>query len=113
MDKPPVSIADLFLREAKKYNVLPLDGSFSTRALQPRPNLTSGRTELVYTQPMIGLPLGDAPSLLNTSYTITADLIVPEGGAERMIVTCGGRFAGYPPVAGIDASGDRRCGRDT
>ena len=44
---------------------------------------------------MIGLPLGDSPSLLNTSYTVTADLTVPEGGAEGMIVTCGGRFAGY------------------
>jgi len=88
-------MAKLFLEEAKKFQVLPLDGSFSTRALQPRPNITSGRSEFVYTMPMKGLPLGDAPSLLNTSYTVTAELTVPEGGAEGMIVTCGGRFAGY------------------
>ena len=44
---------------------------------------------------MVGLPQGDSPLLLNTSYTITADIEVPEGGAEGMILTSGGRFAGY------------------
>ena len=44
---------------------------------------------------MTGLPQGDAPYLLDTSYTITADITVPQGGAEGMIVTSGGRFAGY------------------
>jgi hypothetical protein len=38
---------------------------------------------------------GDAPYLLNTSYTLTADITVPEGGAESMIATSGGRFAGW------------------
>ena len=42
-----------------------------------------------------GIPHGDAPSLLNTSYTITAEVEVPEGGGEGMIVTNGGRFGGY------------------
>jgi len=54
-----------------------------------------GRTELAYTRPMTGVPQGDAPYLLNTSYTITADITVPKGGAEGMIVTSGGRFAGW------------------
>ena len=44
---------------------------------------------------MVGLPQGDSPSILNSSYTITADITVPEGGAEGMILTSGGRFAGY------------------
>jgi arylsulfatase len=44
---------------------------------------------------MTGLPQGDAPYVLDTSYTITADITVPEGGAEGMIVTSGGRFAGF------------------
>ena len=42
-----------------------------------------------------GLPQGDSPFLLNTSYTITADIEVPQGGAEGMMLTSGGRFAGY------------------
>jgi arylsulfatase len=41
------------------------------------------------------LPQGDSPLLLNTSYTITAEIDVPQGGAEGMMLTSGGRFAGY------------------
>lgn len=55
----------------------------------------AGRNEFEYTRPMVGLPQGDSPALLNASYTITADITVPEGGAEGMILTSGGRFAGY------------------
>jgi len=44
---------------------------------------------------MVGLPQGDSPMLLDSSYTITADITVPEGGAEGMILTSGGRFGGY------------------
>jgi arylsulfatase len=85
----------MFLDEAKKYQVLPLDASVGARVAAARPSLTAGRSEYVYTSPMTGLPQGDAPYLLNTSYTITADITVPEGGAEGMIVTSGGRFAGF------------------
>ena len=85
----------MFLAEAKKYQVLPLDASVAARIVAQRPNITAGRTEFVYTRPMVGLPQGDSPFLLNSSYTITADIAVPEGGAEGMILTSGGRFAGY------------------
>jgi arylsulfatase len=85
----------MFLAEAKKYQVLPLNASVASRVAAPRPSLTAGLSELVYTRPMTGVPQGDAPYLLNTSYTITADIIVPEDGAEGMIVTSGGRFAGW------------------
>jgi arylsulfatase len=84
-----------FLAEAKKYQVLPLDASVAARIVAPRPNITAGRTEFVYTRPMVGLPQGDSPFLLNSSYTITADIEVPQGGAEGMILTSGGRFGGY------------------
>ena len=85
----------VFIAEAKKYQVFPLDASVAARIIAPRPNITAGRTEFVYTRPMTGLPQGDSPLLLNTSYTITADIEVPQGGAEGMILTSGGRFAGY------------------
>jgi arylsulfatase len=84
-----------FLDEAKKYKVLPLDASVAARIVAPRPNLTAGRSEYVYTHTMIGLPQGDSPLLLNTSYVVTADVTVPAGGAEGMILTSGGRFGGY------------------
>ncbi len=85
----------LFIEEAKKYQVFPMDASVAARVIAPRPNITAGRSEFVYTHPMIGLPQGDSPLLLDTSYTITAEIEVPEGGAEGMILTSGGRFAGY------------------
>ena len=85
----------MFVEEAKKYQVFPLDASVAARIVAPRPNITAGRTEFVYTRPMVGLPQGDSPFLLNSSYTITADIDVPQGGAEGMMLTSGGRFAGY------------------
>jgi len=85
----------MFIEEAKKFEVFPMDASVAAKLVQPRPNITAGRTEFVYTQAMTGLPQGDSPALLNASYTITADIEVPEGGAEGMILTSGGRFAGY------------------
>ena len=94
----PDKVAELkqvFYEEAKKYNVLPLDASVAARIVAPRPNITAGRSEFVYTTPMVGLPQGDSPLLLNTSYTVTAEIEVPESGAEGMILTSGGRFAGY------------------
>ncbi len=84
-----------FLAEAKKHQVLPLDASVAGRIVAPRPNITAGRNEFVYTRPMTGLPQGDSPSILNASYTFTADIEVPQGGGDGMIVTSGGRFAGY------------------
>jgi len=85
----------LFIEEAKKYQVFPMDASVAGRLVAPRPNITAGRTEFVYTRPMTGLPQGDSPGILNSSYTITAEIEVPEGGGEGMILTSGGRFAGY------------------
>jgi arylsulfatase len=84
-----------FIAEAEKYQVFPMDASVAARIVAPRPNITAGRTEFVYTRPMTGLPQGDSPNILNASYSFTADIEVPAGGAEGMIVTSGGRFAGY------------------
>jgi arylsulfatase len=86
---------ELFATEARKYQVLPLDATVATRLVQPRPNITAGRSEFTYTKPLTGIPQGDSPLLLNCSYTITADIVVPQGGTEGVLLTSGGRFAGY------------------
>jgi arylsulfatase len=86
---------NLFYLEAAKYNVLPLDNSSLSRWNSPRPDLTGGRTEFTYSGPLAGTPNSGAPSILNKSFSITADVTIPEGGAEGMIVTDGGRFGGY------------------
>ena len=85
----------LFMQEAKKYQVFPIDDSVVARLITPRPSLTAGRSEFAWTQPLTGTPNGDAPSVLNTSYAFKADIDVPQGGAEGMLITQGGRFAGY------------------
>ncbi len=86
---------DLFYTEAKKNNVLPLDNSSLTRWNAPRPSLTAGRKTFSYSGELSGVPASGAPSILNRAYTITAEVQIPKGGAEGMIVTQGGRFGGY------------------
>ncbi len=89
-------MTDLMFGEFAKYQVLPLDASVATRLVVPRPSLVAGRKVFTYSgEPIAGIPDGTAPNVLNTSYTITADIDVSQGGAEGMIVTEGGRFGGY------------------
>jgi arylsulfatase A-like enzyme len=88
-------LQELFLVEATKYNVFPLDNSVLPRLLAARPSATAGRTVFTYSGEMSGLPDSDAPSILNKSYTTTAEVEIPQGGAEGMIATLGGRFGGY------------------
>jgi arylsulfatase A-like enzyme len=85
----------LFMTEAAKYQVLPLDNTGFSRLLTPRPSAVAGRTVFTYTGPNENIPVGNAPSILDRDYTITADVTIPQGGAEGMIVTLGGRFGGY------------------
>ena len=94
----PAKLAELqklFLVEAAKYNVFPMDNSGFSRLLTPRPSAVAGRTVFTYTGVNSGIPVGNAPSILDRDYTITADVTIPDGGAEGMIATLGGRFGGY------------------
>ncbi len=85
----------MFLTEAKKYQVFPIDNSILPRLLTPRPSSTAGRTEFTYSGEMSGLPDGSVPNTLAKSYSITAEVEVPAGGGDGMLNTLGGRFGGY------------------
>jgi arylsulfatase len=85
----------LFLVEAARHQVLPLDNSALLRAITPRPGPAAGRQEFVYRGPFTGLPASVAPSLLNRAYRIAAEIEVPDGGANGVLATHGGRFAGW------------------
>jgi arylsulfatase A-like enzyme len=88
-------LQDLFFAEAGKYNVLPIDNSKVERFdVNLRPSLTRGRTEFTYFPGMVRIPEGSAPDFKNKSYRITADVDIPAGGAEGMLLTQGGRFNG-------------------
>jgi len=102
------ALEDLFYSEAKKHDVLPLDNSTLARWNSPRPNLTAGRTVFTYTGGLAGVPNSGAPNIMNKSYTITAEVEIPQGGAEGMIVTDGGRFGGYGLFLNKGVGGIRR-----
>jgi arylsulfatase A-like enzyme len=98
-DKEPAKLKELqaaFDAEAKKYNVYPLDSSFAAR-VDPsiRPSLTRGRSQFTYYPGMIRIPEGSAPDFKNKSWTVAAEITVPESGAEGVIATMGGRFGGW------------------
>ncbi len=86
----------VFDREAKKYNVYPLDASAAERFdVSIRPSLTRGRTTFTYYPGTIRVPEGAAPDLKNKDYAITAEVEISAGGAEGVLATQGGRFGGW------------------
>jgi hypothetical protein len=96
-------LQDLWWAEAARYNVLPLDWRATERfdsELMGRPSLIAGRKKLVYYPGVVGLPLSSSPPLLNKSWTITADIELPEGEGSGMIVTEGGLEGGIEEAQG-------------
>jgi arylsulfatase len=88
----------MFTMEAAKYNVFPLDDSRLPRFISDKPSYTPGRTEYVYKGEIANVPFpgyAGAPPVVNRSYTMTAEIEIPRGGAEGVLVTDGGRFGGY------------------
>jgi arylsulfatase len=85
----------LFYIEAVKYNVLPLDNTKVERLdVNNRPSNIRGLSEFTYYDGMTRIPEGGAPDLKNKSFGISAVVDIPEGGAEGLLMTQGGRFAG-------------------
>ena len=86
----------VFDREAKKYNVYPLDSSLAER-LNPasRPSLTRGRATFTYYPGMVRIPEASAPDVKNKSFSVIADVEIPTSGANGVLVTQGGRFGGW------------------
>lgn len=87
---------DAFYEQAARYHVLPLDNDRVMR-LNPinRPSLTEGRTSFTYYQSAKRIPEGVAPDIKNKSWSLTAEVEIPEGGAEGVIATLGGLFDGW------------------
>src|SRR5271157_3946535 len=85
----------LFVEEAKKYNVFPLNNDTFARAVEPRPSTTAGKTVFTYKGVNPGIPTANAPNTIGRSYTITANVTVPQGGGNGMLATIGGRWGGW------------------
>jgi arylsulfatase len=88
----------LFLKEAVKYSVLPLDDRLAERfvaALVGRPDLMAGRTSLTVYDGMMGMTENVFLNLKNHSHAITAEVEAPKNGAKGVLLTQGGRFGGW------------------
>jgi len=91
-------LQDLWWAEAAKYDVLPLDWRAAERLnaeAMGRPTLAGDATSFTYYPGQVGLPNEASPRILNKSWTVTADIEVPQGGADGMVVTQGGLVGGY------------------
>jgi arylsulfatase len=89
---------DLFIKEAVKYSVLPIDDRFIERvnpAIAGRPDLMAGRTSLTVYEGMIGMSENVFLNIKNRSHTITAEVQIPKGGAKGVILAQAGRFGGW------------------
>ena len=91
-------LQDLFIEEAIKYNVLPLDDRVFERfnaAIAGRPDLMGDRTSLTVYPGMTHMTENAFINVKNRSHAITAQVEIPRGGAEGVILAQGGRFAGW------------------
>ena len=91
-------LQDLFLKEAVKYNVLPIDDRVIERVnakLAGRPDLMGDRTSLTLGEGMRGMSENVFINIKNRSVTITADVDIPQGGANGVILAQGGRVGGF------------------
>ena len=99
--KQPKKLAELqalFMKEASKYHVLPIDDRVFERMdarLVGRPDLMGGRTSLTLGDGMSGMMEAVFINVKNRSKTITAEVEVPSGGGNGTVIAQGGRFGGW------------------
>jgi len=99
--KEPKKLAEmqaLFMKEAALHHVLPLDDRTLERMdarRVNRPDLMAGRTSLILAEGMTGMMENVFINIKNKSKTITAEVEVPAGGANGIILAQGGRFGGW------------------
>lgn len=87
-------LQQLWLEEAKRCDVLPLDDRYGERYHQG-PAAARTRTRFDYYSGVFGIPEGSAPNLKGRSHRITANIAIANDQTAGMLVTAGGRFGGY------------------
>lgn len=80
---------------ASKYKVLPLDGRGVERVTTPRPEMSAPRSKYVYFPGTGEVEASNAVDIRSRSFTITAEIDVPKGGAEGVLIAHGSSFGGY------------------
>jgi arylsulfatase A-like enzyme len=88
----------IFMKDASKYRVLPIDDRLLERIVASsagRPDLMGERTSLTLSEGMDSMSENVFLNLKNRSCSITADLEIPEGGANGVVIAQAGRFGGW------------------
>jgi arylsulfatase len=97
-DLHPEKVREMVARwytEAGKYKVLPLDGSIMQRFVTERPRITADRSQYVFYPNLSVVPIGSTPPIFNRPHSITADVEIPSGGAEGVLIAQGGVSGGF------------------
>ncbi|MCB9137044.1 MAG: arylsulfatase [Caldilineaceae bacterium] len=89
-------LQDMFMQEAARYNVFPLDDRFAERVdVSLRPNYVQGIKNFVYLPETARIPEASSPNTKNINHVLAAQIEIPEEGAEGVLLCCGGRTSGY------------------
>jgi arylsulfatase len=97
-DQHPEKLREMIARwwvEAGKYKVLPLDGSVMQRFATERPRLTKDRSQYTFYPNLSVVPIGSTPAVFNRPHSITAEVDIPAGGAQGVLLAQGGVAGGY------------------
>jgi arylsulfatase len=97
-EKNPDKLREMISRwyvEAGKYKVMPLDGTLFQRLVTERPRITKARDQYVFYPGLSVVPIGNTPMVFNRPHSITADVDIPDGGAEGVLLAQGGVAGGF------------------
>jgi arylsulfatase len=81
--------------EAGKYKVMPLDGTLMQRFATERPRITKDRSQYTFYPGLSVVPIGNTPMVFNRPHSITAEVEIPAGGSEGVLLAQGGIAGGY------------------
>ncbi|MER6523000.1 arylsulfatase [Streptomyces sp. NPDC001553] len=90
-----IEMIALWYMEAGKYNVMPIDGSAFARLMTERPQITENRTSYTLRPGTQSLPAAVAPRVLNRPHSVTADVEIPPGGAQGVLISQGTNAGGW------------------
>ncbi|MDG2618068.1 arylsulfatase [Thermoleptolyngbya sichuanensis XZ-Cy5] len=90
-----IAMIGMWYVEAGKYNVLPIDSRGTQRFMEERPQIAADRKKYVYYPGTQVVPSNVAPRVLNCAHSISVDAVIPEGGAEGVLLSMGGNDGGF------------------
>jgi hypothetical protein len=89
-----IAMIGMWYNEAGKYNVLPIDSRGTARIAEERPQIAVNRNRYIFFPGTQAIPAAAAPKILNRAYSITAEVNVPNKGAEGVLLSMGGNDGG-------------------